>query len=95
MIEIGLTNSFQIVDKNNSIESNFEKCVGLFSDYQELKELIDWSLGHEKERIDNAKRMYRLCKEQYTYYNAMKIIIDDATKQYISKFVEMNNEEYD
>lgn len=79
LYEILATNSFQIVNCNDYIDSEFNGCVVSYSDTDELVKKIEYYLEHESERIRIAQNGYEKVMREDLFYNRAKKILEDNT----------------
>jgi len=75
--EISATESFQIVDFNQSIENEFGHDIVMFKNYEELKSLIEYYLVNDEERMSIAKNVSKHVKNM-TIKTSIKKVLGDV-----------------
>lgn len=73
IIEIMGTNSFQLVERNALIEKDFNDCVCMYDNYDNLKEYIKYYLDNDAERCAIAEKGYETASGNYTLKIRKKI----------------------
>ncbi|MDI6733465.1 MAG: glycosyltransferase [Planctomycetota bacterium] len=76
--EIGASGAFQLADARKGIEDLFKlnEEIVCYRSLPELRELVDYYLGHPEERIAIAQRLRKKVLEKHTYVHRMKTILD-------------------
>lgn len=85
LVEIALTNSCQIVDYNNYINSVFSDKMCLYRNYDELKEIIIMLLNDDAKREALSELCYNFCKNNFTYIVSMNDILKSANVALINR----------
>lgn len=76
VFDIAATKGFQIVDHSNELYNIFEKNeVVTFSSIQDLKNKINFYRNNEELRFKIVEQMYDKIKDEYTWENQIKILL--------------------
>lgn len=79
--EILGSKSFQITNRNPSIESNFMDCVGFYDDYIDLKHQIEYYIARNDERERIALNGYSKVLSSFTYSHVFKTMMEEIEKE--------------
>mgnify|MGYP000014749548 FL=1 len=69
--------AFQLVSYNELIAKKYEGMLDTFRDYDELKNKIEYYIDNEEIRIQYAQKGYEWAKNNETYLNRFKIILNE------------------
>lgn len=77
VFDIAATKGFQIIDHSNLLSDVFKGIdVPTFKSIKELKNKIGYYLNHEKERERIKNEMYQAVKNDYTWDNQTKVLLE-------------------
>ena len=80
VFEIAAAKGFQIIDHSDDLYPIFGSDFVSFRSYQDLKEKIDYYIAHPKERLEIVDRMYKVVKDNYTWKNQFRKVLDMITQ---------------
>jgi hypothetical protein len=77
VFEIAAAKGFQIIDHSDDLYPIFGENFVSFRSYADLKEKINYYLVHSNERIRISEKMYEVVKENYTWKNQLRKVLDN------------------